>query len=486
MKSTGYKFFDMKHSFAACLIGLIVLLRADLGNSVEKKRNVVFMISDNQCWFDVGCYGHPLVKTPHIDALAAAGVRFEQAFATTASCGPSRAVMYTGLLTHRNGQYAHPHQEHNQQLLDDVVTIFSMLKDVGYRTGLIGKDHIKPIDKYPIDFQPRGNSRDVTSMGEMAAQFLETTPETDPFFLVMSFHDPHPTSRDGAGWGITGPTPGYEPVTYDVSRVPVPGFLPDTPEVRESLAGYFQQITQMDHGVGLVMKALEESGRKEDTLVVFISDHGTSEPGAMGTHYEPGIRVPFVVWHAGLTRPGSVNHALVAFTDLTPTFLDWTDTKFDTYSLHGRSFLPVLGEPGVEGWNSVLLSHVGHDVFAHYPMRTLREIRWKLIWNILPGQEYPLPIDTFERRLWTGIRERGETMIGPRSVDQFLHRPQLELYDLQNDPWETKNLAEDSAQSERVERMSKEMVSQLAEKEDPWLQKYHPMRRSQADPFSPQ
>ena len=201
----------------------------------------------------------------------------------------------------------------------------------------------------------------------------------------------------------------------------------------------------------------------------------------MGTHYEPGVRVPFLVWRSGLKQPGSVNRALVAFTDLTPTFLDWTDTKFDAYPLHGRSLLPVLDEPEAEGWDSVLLSHIGHDVFAHYPMRTLRERRWKLIWNLLPGQEYPLPIDTFERRLWSGIRARGETMIGPRTVDQFLHRPRLELYDLETDPWETKNLAYDSAHRGRAETMAKELVDRLTAQEDPWLRKYHPLRESQAD-----
>ncbi len=462
-----------------CLPILLSLVIAAPVDAAEK-RSVLLMISDNQCWFDTGCYGHPLVKTPHLDALAARGVRFERAFATTASCGPSRAVIYTGLLTHANGQYAHPHAEHNQQLREPVETVFAMLKGAGYRTGLIGKDHIKPMEKYPIDYQPRVNARDVVAMGENAAEFLASTGRDDPFFLVMSWHDPHPTSREGVGWGIQRAIPGYEPVTYDPAAVPVPGFLPDTPEVRESLAGYYQQITRMDHGVGLVMDALEKSGRRDETLVLFISDHGTSEPGAMGTHYEPGVRVPFLVWHAGLGKPGGVHRALVAFTDITPTLLDWTGTGFDAYPLHGRSILPILDQPGLtEGWDTVMLSHVGHDVFAHYPMRTLRERRWKLIWNILPGQEYPLPIDTYERRLWAGIRARGGTTLGPRSVAQFLHRPRLELYDLETDPWETNNLAAHPDHRARAETMADELVKRLSAQDDPWLRKYHPLRDSQ-------
>lgn len=446
-----------------------------------EKKNVLLLISDNQTWFDMGCYGHPLVKTPRLDALAKRGVRFEQAFATTASCGPSRAVMYTGLLTHSNGQYAHPHREHNQLLREDVVTVFDMLKGNGYRTGLIGKSHVKPVEKYPIDFQPKTSPRDIVAMGENADEFLQSTPEDEAFFLVLSYHDPHPTSLDGVAWGIPEEWRGYEAMPYDPGEVPVPGYLPDTAEVRESLAGYYQQISRMDHGVGLVLDSLKKSGREDDTLVIFISDHGTSEPGAMGTHYEPGVRVPFLAWHAGLKNPGSVNKGLVAFTDLTPTILDWTGTEFDDYPLQGRSFLPILDTPEPEGWDTALLSHIGHDVFAHYPMRTLRKPRWKLIWNVLPGQEYPLPIDTYQRRLWVSIQESGATHFGPRTVEAFLHRPRLELYDLEADPWETRNLAEDPEHRDRAVSMANELADRLLEQKDPWMRKYHPLRESQAE-----
>jgi len=216
-------------------ITLIVFTTALL--SAAEKKNVLFLISDNQTWSDLGCYGHPIVKTPNIDRLAAEGVRFEQAFATTASCGPSRAVMYTGLLTHSNGQYAHPHREHNQQIREDVTSVFAMLKGAGYRTGLIGKDHVKPLDKYPMDFKPRTRGRDVIGMADLADEFFSTT-EENPFFLVVSWHDPHPVSIDGKGWGIPEPVDGYEPIPYDPAEVIVPPFLPDAPEVREGIAGY--------------------------------------------------------------------------------------------------------------------------------------------------------------------------------------------------------------------------------------------------------
>ena len=104
---------------------------------------------------------------------------------------------------------------------------------------------------------------------------------------------------------------GYQTIEYDPTEITVPPFLPNNARVREGIAGYYQQISRLAFGVGQVLKSLEESGRASDTLVIFISDHGTSEPGAMGTHYEPGVRVPFLVRKPGLKQPGMTNQALV-------------------------------------------------------------------------------------------------------------------------------------------------------------------------------
>ena len=459
------------------LCALLATILSSFNGRAAAARNVVLVISDNQCWFDVGCYGNTVVQTPNIDRLAAEGVKFETAFATTASCGPSRAVIYSGLLTHRNGQYAHPHREHNQQIRPDVTTVFEMLQDNGYRTALIGKDHVRPLEKYPIDFKPKAKSRDVIEMTAAADRFMAESDE--PFFLVMSFGDPHPVSIDGRGWGIPSPQDGYTPVQYDPKNVKTPGFLPNNAEVREGIAGYYQQITRMDFGVGRVLQSLEQQGLKDDTLVIFTADHGTSEPGAMGTHYEPGVRVPFVVYRPGQQRRGISNSALVAFTDITPTILDWTVTKFDDYKLHGRSLLPILETPHPAGWDHALLSHVAHDVFAYYPMRTLRGKRYKLIWNVNYRSEYPLPIDTIQRRTWVNARNSESQVLGARSIDAFLHRPQLELYDLRDDPWEVNNLASNPACSSILNEFVAELVERLEAQRDPWLRKYHPLRAGQ-------
>jgi len=266
---------------------------------------------------------------------------------------------------------------------------------------------------------------------------------------------------------------GYSPIAYDPTKIEVPPFLPDTPMVREQLAGYYQQVSRADHGLGLALAALKKHGHYDDTLILFISDHGTSEPGAMGTQYEPGVRAPFIMRKPG-GPAGLVHEALVAFTDITPTLLDWAGIKAPAKNTHGRSILPIIATPGIKGWDDVLLSHVAHEIYSYYPMRTLRERRYKLIWNMTWKAEHPVPVDTFNRRLWRHIVETKATHIGHRTVESYLNRPKFELYDLETDPWELNNLARDAAHAERLSAMAARLLQRLEETEDPWLKKYQP------------
>ncbi|MCA8986215.1 MAG: sulfatase-like hydrolase/transferase [Planctomycetaceae bacterium] len=431
-------------------------------------RNVLLLISDNQNQEDCGCYGNPVVQTPNIDQLAHEGVRFSHAFATTASCGPSRAVIYTGLHTHANGQYGHGHGYHTFRLMPQVRTIFQMLSDAGYRTALLGKQHTTPPESYPFTFNPRVNGRDVLGLAKAGAEFINQSQE-QPFFLVVGYNDPHPTTIERPGWGIRRDDPGITPVEYNPQEVIVPGYLPDRPEVREGLAGYYQEITRMDTGVGAILKELEQSGKADETLVIFTSDHGSSEPGAMANHYEPGVRVPFIVRQPQGKQHGMVNNAMLTFTDIVPTILDWTGVSGPAYPLHGRSLLPILDEQQPQGWGEVCLSHVYHEVTMPYCMRTIRTRTHKLIWNINWRNEYPLPIDTLNRATWQETLRRGEPLIGKRTVKKFLYRDEIELYDLGADPDEIINLADQPEYADLKRELSQKLLDMLRQTNDPWL-----------------
>jgi N-sulfoglucosamine sulfohydrolase len=453
------------------MLRLLILGVLLLGSSLADApaaQNVVLLISDNQNQDDCGCYGNTIVKTPNLDALARRGVRFTDAFATTASCGPSRAVIYSGLQTHANGQYGHGHGIHTYRLAPKVDTVFKLLGEAGYHTALLGKQHTTHPESYPFTFHRQVSGRDVTRIAKVAEEFIQQA-GAEPFLLTIGYSDPHPTSIERPGWGIVRQQDAVPKIDYAPADVIVPSYLPDRPEVREGLAGYYQEISRLDHGVGLILDLLQATNKAEETLVIFTSDHGSSEPGAMSNHYEPGIRVPLIVRDPTAKQVGTTSPALVTLADITPTILDWAGVAGPKYPLHGRSMLPILLDDHPTGWDEVFLSHVCHEVTMYYPMRTVRNRRFKLIWNINWRSEYPLPIDTLRRATWTETVRRGDRMIGKRTVQKFLFRDQIELYDLKNDPDEIHNLADDPKYQQVRTELSTKLVAWLEATDDPWL-----------------
>ena len=207
---------------------------ASVRRQPRPRRNVLLLIADDQ-GRDLGCYGNTAISTPHVDGLAASGVRFTNGFSTVASCSPSRSVLYTGLFTHTSGQYGLAHAIHNQSTLEDVPSLPRMLKAAGYTTGIVGKLHVKPASVYPFDYHVEGKeiagNRDVAAMARKAQEFISGAGST-PFFLIVGYSDPH---RAQAGFANAR---AYEDVparTYDPASVIVPAHLPEWPEVRNPI-----------------------------------------------------------------------------------------------------------------------------------------------------------------------------------------------------------------------------------------------------------
>lgn len=432
-------------------------------------RNVLLLVSDNHTATDLSCYGHPTVKTPNLDALAARGTRFSHVFCTTPSCGPSRAVIYTGLLTHANGQYTHPHSFHNGVLMPGVMSVFDVLKKAGYRTALLGKAALGArAGQYEIDRRNERVMRDLPAQAREAEQFIREGGE-QPFFVVLSTHDPHPSDIPVEKRWSRGVKP---PRHIDPATLAVPSHLPDRPDVRESLAEYYEWIERLDAGFGEVLAMLERTGQAANTLVMFFSDQGAPYPNGGYSHYEPGVAVPLIVVSPEAKKRGLVCDALVSLADITPTVLDWTREKGPDYPLHGRSVLPVLEQEKTSGWDSVVLSHVMHEMTMYYPMRTLRERRYKLIWNLCASTPWMDASEVMRRLPWTETVRRGDKFIGKRSVEKYLHRPPVELYDLEVDPDEVVNLADDPQHAARRREMSERLLTRLRETGDSWLERY--------------
>ncbi len=427
--------------------------------------NIVLMVTDDQ-GIQAGCYGDKTVQTPHLDRLASQGIRMTHAFCTTASCSASRSVILTGLYNHANGQYGLQHSYHNFTSLPFVRGLPVLLKQAGYRTCCVGKFHVQPEPLYHFDAYTgggRGTQRRVSG----AEEFLREAGD-QPFFLYFCPTEPHRAGGRGFGNPQT-PPPGIP--TYDPDAIQVPPYLPDNPDVRRDLAEYYQASSRADAALGHLLDLLEKTGHAEDTLVIFISDNGPPFPGAKTTLYEPGVHLPCVIRLPGKDRKPSVCNAMMTWADITPTLLEVAGAKAP-YPLHGRSLLPVLSEENPAGWDEVYLSHTFHEVTMYYPMRVIRTRRYKLILNLAHELSYPFASDIFGSPTWQSILKSGAKMLGARSTQAFLHRPRWELYDLQKDPNEVHNLAEDPDHAAALADLRGRLRAWQEQTKDPWVIKY--------------
>jgi len=163
---------------------------------------------------------------------------------------------------------------------------------------------------------------------------------------------------------------------------------------------------------------------------------------------------------------------MVNWADITPTILDFAGVEVGEKPVQGRSFLPVLRGAPSSGWDEVYASHTFHEITMYYPMRVVRERRYKLIWNIAHGLTYPFASDLYDSATWQGVLKRGDAYYGKRSVAAYLHRPAFELYDLDADPHEVNNVAEDPAHAETLERLKNKLRAFQERTGDPWLLKW--------------
>jgi N-sulfoglucosamine sulfohydrolase len=454
---------------ALLLLLPLVLLPGPAPAAEPARKNVLLLIADD-LGLDLGCYGNAAIRTPRLDALARQGVRFTHGFAAVSSCSPSRASLLTGLHTHTSGQYGLAHAEHHFQTFDKVVSLPRVLRDAGYRTGIIGKVHVLPQAVYPFEVEITtgiGGNRSVVEMAKKAKQFIADGGDK-PFFLVMGFSDPH---RSAKGFGNEQPYPGVTETRYDPKDVVLPYHISDEPEARRDLADYYQAVSRLDLGVGLMLDALKETKTDDSTLVIFLSDNGIPFPGAKTTLYDAGLRLPLIVSSPAQKEHGLVSRAMVSWVDVMPTALDWAGVKAPA-GLAGRSLLPELEQERPKDWDVVYGSHQLHEATMYYPMRMIRTRTHKYILNLAHPLEFPFASDLYNSPTWQGVLKRGDKAIGQRGLEGFLHRPREELYDLEKDPNELKNVASDPAQAEVLKDLRARLKEWQEKTKDPWVIKY--------------
>ena len=449
---------------AALLVTRAQQLTAHEKTAADGRCNVLVIVSEDN-GPHLGCYGDPIVKTPHLDRLAAEGVRFDRAFVTTASCSESRSSMLTGLYPHQNGQIGLA--THRYATFPGVANTPGLLKKEGYRTGILGKLHVNPESAFPFDFRWNDpafcsfSHRDVHKIAEVAGRFM--TASEGPFFLAVNYPDAHlPWLKQQNG------VPDAPLGEEDVRPLSFVGI--DTPRLRQDTADYYNCIRRLDAGVGMLLEHLENSGAGADTLVIYLGDHGAQFARGKLTCYESGLRVPLIVRWPGVAREGMVRRELVSTVDLLPTILQAAGAQVPA-GLAGRSLLPLVrGEP--VAWRQYLFAEYhSHYPPLYFPQRTVRDDRYKLIVNLL--EDRPSPAARCYRSpdvWWTNLTDRQVAEADAhvrKAYKTWDDAPPEELYDLENDPHEFNNLAGEPEYAAVEKRLRGELEAWQHETDDP-------------------
>ncbi len=373
--------------------------------------NIVFLISDDHSWTDLGCYGNKAARTPNLDKLATQGTRYTHCFVTSPQCSPNRSAIFTGRPPHQTAT-----SRLHAPMPDEEPTFLEALRERGYHLGAFRKVHQGKSFDRRFDF--------VGSEKDSFASFFEKRPKDKPFFLHVGFIDPHR------------PYPGkaFDPPT-DPAKVEIPHWLPDTPEIRRDLADYLDEIARMDRESGEVLRLLEEQGLADNTLVVFTGDNGMPfPPRAKGTLYEYGIRVPLIVRWPGRVKAGAVEDKLVSHVDLPVTWIR---------AAGGTAPSRMKGVDVLNGRREEIFSERNwHDNFDL--CRCIRTSRYKLIYNGMPDKPNRPIGDLAGSPTWASYQAMAKAgkLSAAQQAQMAPTRPLLELYDLDKDPREEVNLAD--------------------------------------------
>jgi len=428
--------------------------------------NILLIVSEDN-GPELGCYGDTYARTPVLDRLAAQGVRFDRAYVPYSVCSPSRACFLTGLYPHQNGQIGLA--THKFAMYGNIPSMPSYLKDHGYFTGIIGKLHVNPADAFPFDFKKIGSAnfgkgqRDMKKYAAAAAEFFAEA-GTRPFFLSINYPDAHfPLHRQDHGLP-------EKPLTgKDVK--PLPWVGADSPRLREFTADYYNSLARLDAGVGMLLDALDKTGKRENTLVFYIGDHGAQFSRGKCGVLEASLRVPLIAQGPGV-KAGHATDALVSTLDLLPTMLAAVGLKVPA-ALPGMPLQPLLAGATRGGHRHILGYTNGSAPRLFYPQLSIRDARYRLVYNPLHGRTNLFAecyLNQFNPHFAAGTKA-SEVAAAPAAVRQayatFLTPPPFELYDLDADPNEFANLAGQPVHREAQDRLWQAMKTWQRQTRDP-------------------
>jgi N-sulfoglucosamine sulfohydrolase len=428
-------------------IAAIVESGGVLNSKQPRARPHVFLITCHDLGRYLGCYGVQTLDTPHLDGLAAAGIRFSNAFSTASGCSPARTALATGRYPHSAGVMGLAHPPFGWGLAAGVRHVAEILGDAGYETHLFGLQHVSMrIERLGFEhvhpFEGKALSEGVSSQ---IADFLGSSLSGEPLYVEVNLEEVHRPYGEGSA---------FLNVQHDMD---IPAYLPSDSSSRLEFSALHEDVQQADAGVGTILTSLEQAGLAEDALVIFTTDHGLAMPRAKCTLYDPGIEIALLMrWPQGGLPEALVVGGLVSNVDVLPTLLEILGVPMPG-DVQGRSFLPLLRGESIAGRAAVYAEKTYHSYYD--PMRAIRTERHKYIRNFETSFAVEVPGDV---QLGSIFREHVELYQGSQ-------HPPTELYDLHSDPLEQCNLAGGESHVEIERELDSELWTWMEQTDDPLL-----------------
>jgi arylsulfatase A-like enzyme len=423
------------------------------------------MIADDIGCEDYGCYGNSAARTPNIDALAARGLRFTEAYLTASSCSPSRSSIITGRYPHNLG----PAAELHQRIAANLPWFPALLRQADYYTAIVGKNHMtsdKPApggspQPEPWDLVDNGITPENHGAESRWGQTIENRPKNKPFFFWFASLDAHRAWDGDREWVESKYGPKHRP-----EHVMVPPFLAAEPKTRQDLASYYNEVTRFDYFVGEVVKTLTAQGLLDDTLLLVMADNGRPFPRAKTRLHDSGMKTALIAhWPKGISGQGVPSSSLVSSIDIAPTILELASIPAPA-SFQGVSLLPIFRNPQASIRRCAFSEHNWHDYEAHG--RSVRSEGFLYIRNSRPALAWQGPADSVASPSHQSLRAlRDKNQLSPEQADVFLApRPVEELYFTKEDPNQLKNLASEYAYAETKARLAKILDQWISETGD--------------------
>jgi uncharacterized sulfatase len=404
-----------------------------LASCVYADRPNILWITSEDNGPQLGCYGDTYSDTPHIDALAARGLIYLNAWSNAPVCAPARTSIITGMYPTSLGAQ---HMRSFVELPESIRLLPQYLRESGYYcTNNVKEDY---------NVQPNGRVWDESSN----RAHWRGRRDGQPFFAVFNFTTTHESQVRRRP---------HRPV-HDPQNIRVPAYHPDTPEVRRDWAQYYDKLTEMDRQAGDILQQLEADGLADDTIIFYFGDHGPGMPRCKRTPYNSGLNVPMIVsfpekWRqlaANEYAPGAKTDRLVAFVDLAPTILSLGGIQPPPH-MQGRAFHGQF----VASPNSYLHGFRDRMDERYDMVRSTRDQRYVYVRNFMPhrryGEHVAYMFETPTTQVWQRLFQEGR--LSPVQARFWQTKPAEELYDLQTDPDEVTNLADSPEHRNTLERL---------------------------------